>query len=103
MPTIGNIILEVVVDTNLKRVARVAALNLLGVMIESQSANLAKSDMIEPIVRTVFWCMCNSSDALLVKSDTAMDLLETDNRDGGSDEDEQDEDETENIFTPATQ
>ena len=102
MATIGNIILEVVVDAGLKRVARVAALNLLGVMIESQAANLTKSDMIEPMVRALFWCMCEASDALLIKSDHAMQLLDDDHH-HDHDEDGDDDDERRNWFTPATQ
>lgn len=51
--------------------------------------------MIRPIVNTVFTIMCNSSDPLQTKSDIEIDMLD--------DGEEKTIDDTENIFTAATQ
>lgn len=54
--------------------------------------------MIRPIVNSVFMIMSNSSDPLEIKSDVEVDLLDEDNTD-----DEKIVDDTENLFTSATQ
>ncbi len=53
--------------------------------------------MIRPIVTSVFALMCTSSDPLQTKSDTQVDLVNDDEND------ENHVDETENLFTAATE
>ena len=60
------------------------------------SKSLLKSDMIKPIVSAVFTIMCKSDDPLQTKSN-----IETMLEDGENEE--EDVDDTENLFTNSTQ
>ena len=55
--------------------------------------------MIRPIINSVFNIMCMSKDPLQTKSNVEIDLLDSDTDESG----EVNVDESENIFTAATQ
>lgn len=90
-------VLEFIRDASLMNPTRICAMNFLNVLIETQKAALLKGDMIRPIVDAVFTIMCTSEHPLQTKSNIETMLEDMD------DETETECDDTENLFTNATQ
>lgn len=83
-------------EESLLNPTRICAMNFLNVLIETQKASLLKADMIRPIVSAVFTIMCKSEHPLQTKSNIETMLEDID-------ADDEDVDDTENLFTNATQ
>lgn len=90
-------VLEFIADTTLLNPTRICAMNFLNVLIETQKASLLKSDMVRPIVSSIFEIMCKSEHPLQTKSNIEAMLEDMGNND------EEEVDDTENLFTNATQ
>lgn len=90
-------VLEFIADTTLLNPTRICAMNFLNVLIETQKASLLKSDMVRPIVSSIFEIMCKSDHPLHTKSNIEAMLEDMGNND------EEEVDDTENLFTNATQ
>lgn len=97
---LADMVLEFISEPNLLNPTRICAMNFLNVLIETQKASLLKADMIRPIVSAVFQIMCKSEHPLQTKSNIETMLEDMNNND---DKDEEEVDDTENLFTNATQ
>ena len=94
---LANMVLSFIADSSLQNPTRICAMNFLNVLIETQKASLIKNDMIRPIVSSIFTIMCSSEHPLQIKSSIETMLEDLD------DESEPEIDDTENLFTNATQ
>lgn len=94
---LAEMVLEFISDVNLQNSTRICAMNFLNILIETQKASLIKSEMIRPIVSSIYSIMCKSDHPLQTKSH-----IETMLEDVNNNEDDEIDD-TENLFTNATQ
>lgn len=90
LATLVDMVLKMISDNNLAISTRACALNYINFLIETQKASLLKKDMMRPIVNCVFNLMCQLNSPLQTKSDLEI-------------EEDSGDDDTENIFTCATQ
>ena len=96
---LADMVLEFILDTTLRNETRVCAMSFLNVLIETQKLFLLKSEMIRPVINAIFFIMTHSSDPLQTKSDLEVEMLD----DGEENQEETFVDDTENLFTAATQ
>jgi hypothetical protein len=97
MKNLADMTLEFIADATLLSPTRICAMNFLNVLIETQKASLLKSEMMRPIVGAVYAIMCRSEHPLQTKS--RIETMLEDVGEGG----EEEVDDTENLFTNATQ
>lgn len=95
--SLTEMVLEFISDETLLNPTRICAMNFLNVLIETQKASILKSDLLRPIISSVFTIMCKSEHPLQTKSNIETMLEDMNNND------DEEVDDTENLFTNATQ